>query len=482
VLAVRCALRAWEHVDRALAGRVTGRLPRDALLGAFASAFPLKTATQLLALRQAVFEHLDGTMSAGGFVGPDGSIHVNAPPPATANDAELTAKADAAEKASSSSLSSGGDGSDEAGAQDKPIISGLDAFSEADSDAPPPTKVLKPTPWHAIASIAYAELFGPSDLTASGRASPLLIELCVQYEQDVARGEGALEARLSAASDGVGRFERGIPEVRTFLGAWALHRRFAAELVLGAPPTLAGEEEIDPSDGEACAMPPVPSAGADAESPAAAGKSMHRSSRSLSRSISRSFGGTALERALRGLSAAVPHGGILAPERFASVITAALGADVAGSQAARLLPSPTTGAMPVALGMRLIPDAASAGPEAAAARAVLRPVAGQPADNDAAETAEPRPPSEKPVTARDVVEAACRVLPVSGTFLVRCAAKSYMVPPAVFHSFADAYTSGIDLASALHYDVARGGKAPAPAPAAASPTKGGPASPNKTRR
>jgi hypothetical protein len=80
LLQVRAALQALEHVDRSLCGKLTGKLPKEAVLAALPSAFPLKTGAQLVAIRQALFEQLDGRMTAGGFVGPDGSINVLLPP------------------------------------------------------------------------------------------------------------------------------------------------------------------------------------------------------------------------------------------------------------------------------------------------------------------------------------------------------------------------------------------------------------------
>jgi hypothetical protein len=313
--------------------------------------------------------------------------------------------------------------------------------------------------------ISYGELFGEANIYSSGNATPLLVELCVQYERDVRLGETLLEQRLSDAARVTtkGRFESGVHEASLALTTWARSRNFAPELIFGAP-----VEELDADDRSVPCSPTVP-----LELALSKTDRSPRNSRAMR--SSRSFGGNALEKALRGLSMAIPAGGIAAPETMAHAVLGALGREVAGRASARLQPNPVTGAMPAGqLRMRLVPDVPSMGfesqvprvlvasrPSAAAAAAGSSPSDPSPGIGD--DVADEADVSAKPLTAGDIFYAASRSLPLAGTFLLRVACGSYVVPPSVFYSSEAAYTRGINLAASLHYDVPRvTGKVPPP--------------------
>jgi hypothetical protein len=489
LLQIRSSLNAWEFVEKSLTGKATGKLPRPALLGALSAAFPLKTGAELLGLRQALFEQLDGRMTATGFVGPDGNIYEALPTAPTRSESiapslrgsrkqstaptDQTGEDNDAADATEAASEHGPSASDELGTGSfgsRPLVSFEVSAPTVESPQGSPRAsepVARSSRWHSLAAISYSDLFGGQALLDAGAASPFLVELCVQYERDVRRGEAVLEQRLAAAAveTGDGLFAGGVPQAAQFVAAWARRSSFAAELIFDGFGTSAAVTADDASNECPLECESDRPEATTATTPSASSMlgSMRRSMRA-----SRSFGGTGLEKALKHLSMVAPNGGIATPHKLALMVLGALGVPAAGSKAAAHVPGTTTGVLPAALQMRLVPGAAAYGPESEVPRPHQAPVSDTPVTLSP-DTAVP--PTTTSLKADAVFAAAKARLPISGSLLLRVAAGSYVVPPTVFNSYSAAFTSGIHQSSNLHYDVL-------PVPIAANPT-GRAASPSR---
>lgn len=448
LLQTRAACATWEQLEKALSGKMAGTLPKDAFLASLSVAFPLKTGAELLALRQALYDQLDGRCTTGGFVGPDGSVCLNLPP--------ATSSSPAASPRGTTSPRSHDDSP-----ENKPVVA-FDIKLDIDTDdmfsnGP---NVLPPTPWNAIAAICYADAFGiPSRIVGMGAASPFLVELAVQYEQDVRRGERALANRLHAAASSMqsraGAFEN-ITTAQTFVVAWARSRTFAQEVMFGAP-QLEDVDETEGVDPDATPSPTDASLLATSQRYKTGNRSMLRSS------MSRSLGGGALERAIKDLAAntLMPSGGLFATQRLGWLLCSVMGEGVVGPVVATLAP-PDTPSQATSWFTQLVkgaPTTSLFSLETALSRAVLSqtpPTLATAATSNVGTTAvDPSTLSKAPVTPQDWLAAIERCLPLSGSFLLRCASGYYTVPPSVFYASEQAFLKGVNLASTLHYDAPR---------------------------
>lgn len=373
LLQCRALSAALEALEKSASGRVTGTIPKDALLAALPNAFPLKDGAQLAQLRCALFQHYDGTMTAAGVVTNAGLASTSA------------------EKASR---------------------------------------------WNGIAALAYSDVLGPLH---TGGASPVLVALCEQYSRGVRTAERALDETINALADGNGGRFKDAREYHEHLVRWATASTFAAEMVLGVP-----------RDGPHPSPPETPIG-----------------NMSFTSSVKRSgtLGASLFEKSLRAAakaSGSAPVAALAKPERVADALCRAA---VLRTSAA----SGVDGAFPGDV-IAAQPSRASYGPESYF-RDTPTGKAGSPAR--AADDAEEDDfiDSPAPIEAADAIAAACAVLPAHGVFFVQLAAGAYNVAPDVLAAYAAAFSSGINLAAGLHYDV--GQAQVAPPVATASPKKEG---------